>query len=67
MTDIGQSPPFLSRPGMNILRIGMGYNGSFMNSNGASDIQKAKARGAKYIIGTLRSPPADFQSGRTGR
>jgi glucuronoarabinoxylan endo-1,4-beta-xylanase len=47
---------------MNILRIGMGSNGSFMNSNSSSDISKAKARGAKYIIGTLWTPPASYKT-----
>jgi O-glycosyl hydrolase len=44
--------------GMNILHIGMGANGGPMNSNGWSDINKAKARGAQFFIGTLWSPPA---------
>jgi hypothetical protein len=40
--------------GLTILRIGMGSNGEPMNGNGCwEDIKKAKARGAKYIIGTL--------------
>jgi glucuronoarabinoxylan endo-1,4-beta-xylanase len=48
--------------GLNILRVGMGSNGAWMNTNSPQDISKAKARGAKYIIGTLWSPPANCKT-----
>jgi glucuronoarabinoxylan endo-1,4-beta-xylanase len=52
--------------GLNILRFGMSSGGDQMSSNIWGDIQKAKARGAKYIIGTLWSPPATWKAGQNG-
>ncbi len=49
--------------GMNILRVGMGSDGEPYNgANCYADINKAVARGAEYIIGTLWSPPANCKS-----
>jgi glucuronoarabinoxylan endo-1,4-beta-xylanase len=52
--------------GMNILRVGMASSGDQMSSNIWGDIKKAKARGVKYIIGTLWSPPATWKAGQNG-
>jgi len=50
--------------GLSILRIGMEPNGSV--ANGATscwaDIQKAKARGLKYVIGSTWSPPGGWKT-----
>lgn len=48
--------------GLSILRIGMGSDGNHFNTNSPADIQKAKARGVKYIIGSTWSPPANCKS-----
>ncbi len=48
--------------GLSILRVGLGSNGTWMTSSSPQDISKAKARGAKYIIGTLWSPPASCKT-----
>lgn len=49
--------------GLAILRIGMNPNGQPYNGADCwSDIEKATARGAEYIIGTLWSPPAHMKS-----
>jgi glucuronoarabinoxylan endo-1,4-beta-xylanase len=49
--------------GLTILRIGMGPDGNPYNGNSCwDDIKKAKARGAKYIIGTCWTPPANYKT-----
>jgi glucuronoarabinoxylan endo-1,4-beta-xylanase len=48
--------------GLTILRIGMGSNGQHFNSASPGDISKAKARGAKYIIGSTWTPPASYKT-----
>ena len=45
--------------GLSILRIGMSPNGSHANTASPQDITKAKACGAKYIIGSTWSPPKE--------
>lgn len=48
--------------GLSILRVGMNPNGAPYNSGLWDDIEKATARGCRYIIGTLWSPPARMKS-----
>jgi O-glycosyl hydrolase len=48
--------------GLNILRIGMSPSGGHANSSNPQDISKAKARGAKIIIGSTWSPPANCKT-----
>ena len=53
--------------GLSILRIGMSPNGSHANTASPQDITKAKARGAKYIIGSTWSPPATCKDNNNTR
>lgn len=49
--------------GLTILRIGMGPDGNPYNGTACwNDVKKAKSRGAKYIIGTCWTPPANMKS-----
>jgi len=48
--------------GLTILRVGLGSDGNPMSSNIPGDITKAKAKGAKTIIGSCWSPPASCKT-----
>jgi glucuronoarabinoxylan endo-1,4-beta-xylanase len=48
--------------GLSILRVGMNPNGAPYNSGLWDDIEKATARGCRYVIGTLWSPPARMKT-----
>jgi O-glycosyl hydrolase len=48
--------------GLTILRVGMGTDGKLTNSANEGDMAKAKARGAKYIIGSTWSPPKEWKT-----
>jgi glucuronoarabinoxylan endo-1,4-beta-xylanase len=51
--------------GLTILRVGMSSSGGFMSDNIGADITKAKAKGAKTIIGSCWSPPGDWKTDHT--
>jgi glucuronoarabinoxylan endo-1,4-beta-xylanase len=49
--------------GLSILRIGMNSSGeSFNGTNSWTDIQLARARGLRYVIGSTWSPPAAWKT-----
>lgn len=50
--------------GLTILRVGMSPKGNFYNNNEANSIAAAKKYGAKTIIGSVWSPPADCKDNK---